>query len=130
MTVNQKPPQYLWLAWLAFLSMGVFQALTTPLGEGIDETAHFAYIQYVAQTGLPPLGRIGNMPEEMGRFMSLHPVSWSLHTIHPSLMPHDDYWKLFPDQRSVLDHATHDLRFSGHYVESSVPGNAAYENHQ
>jgi hypothetical protein len=130
MTVNQKPPQYLWLAWLAFLSMGVFQALTTPLVEGIDEPAHFAYVQYVAQTGLPPLGRIRNMPEEMVQFMSFHPVSWSLHTIDPSLLSHDEYWKLTPDQRSLLDHATQDLRFSGHYLESPVHGNAAYENHQ
>jgi len=38
----------LWGAWLTFLLAGVLFSFVTPLGEGIDEPAHFEYVRYVA----------------------------------------------------------------------------------
>src|SRR5262245_16874113 len=120
MSVGVKPRQILGLAWLAFLAAGMFFALMTPLGEGIDEPAHFAYVQHVAQTLRPPLGRVMYLPVEMKRFLEVHPVSWSFHSLHPSLLSHDEYWKQNPEERGSVDRTIRELRFSGRYVEAVI----------
>ena len=33
-------------AWILFLSLGLFLSLMTPLGEGLDEPWHFAYVHH------------------------------------------------------------------------------------
>jgi hypothetical protein len=118
------------LAWIAFLAVGTFFALLTPLGEGIDEPAHFAYVQHVAERYQAPLGHSKHFSEEVSRFLRIQPVSWSLHTLDPTLLSHDEYWQEGPDVRASRDAMLHAMRFSGDYVESTNAADVQYESHQ
>src|SRR5688572_12613299 len=118
-------------AWLAFLAAGTFFTFMTPVGEGIDEPAHFAYVQHVAQTRTVPLGRAMATSQEIDVFLRSHPVGRSLVDPNASLLhTHDDHWKRSETDREANDRVVAGLRFSGDYLE---PLNAAvplYESHQ
>src|SRR5215510_10252788 len=103
MSFDAKDRQMLAAAWIAFIAAGSFFAVMTPLGEGIDEPAHLGYVQHVAQTGLPPLGRAKYLSVELSRFLESHPVSWSLHTLYPELTSHDDYWRQSAQEQESRD---------------------------
>src|SRR5262245_50357014 len=130
MTFGSKDGQMLAAAWIAFIAAGIFFALTTPLGEGIDEPAHFAYVQHIAQTGHPPRGHAKYLSQELSRFLGAHPVSWSLHSLHPALTSHDDFWKQSPEEQASRDAQVRELHFSGRYVEAAGESNVQYETHQ
>jgi hypothetical protein len=117
-------------AWLAFLAVGLFLALMTPLGEGIDEPAHFAYVQYVAEWGQPPLALSRYFSQEVDQFLHLQPVSWSFHSLHPELQSHDEYWAQSAEERKRRDALLRALRFNESYVEIADPASVQYESHQ
>jgi len=117
-------------AWLAFLAVGLFLAVMTPFGEGIDEPAHFAYVQHIAQRWQPPLAHSQYFSREIDQFLHLQPVSWSFHSLHPTLQSHDEYWALDAQERQSRDQSFRDLHFSGAYVEAADPVSVQYESHQ
>jgi 4-amino-4-deoxy-L-arabinose transferase-like glycosyltransferase len=118
------------VAWIAFVSAGIFLALLTPLGEGLDEPWHFAYVQHVAQTHSAPLGHSKFVSTEIERFLRNHPGSWALHTNFPIVQTYEDYWAQPSEDRSIMDRTIRDLRFSGTYEEAEVGLAWQYENHQ
>lgn len=86
--------------WTAFLCKGLFYAALTPIWEGYDEWAHFAFIQHVAvHHELPvPDTRISL---ELERALELAPLAWGLRDfLPPPHLTHDLYWKLPADERS------------------------------
>src|SRR5262249_7049055 len=83
--------------WTVFLCKGLFYAVLTPIWEGYDEWAHFAYVQHVAvHHELPvPDTRISL---ELERSLELVPLSWELRDfLPPPHVTHDLFWKLPAD---------------------------------
>jgi hypothetical protein len=127
-----KPASYrpVLFAWIAFLAAGTFFSLMTPLGEGIDESAHFSYVQYLAQMKSVPLGHSNGVSTEIDSFLRNHPVGKSLSDLYPPLFPHDAFWKQSVGQRESEDRSTAALRFSGNYVQATDAIIPQYESHQ
>jgi len=118
------------VAWVLFLSAGIFLALLTPLGEGLDEPWHFAYVQHVAQRHSVPLGNSEFVSTEVERFLRNQPGSWALHTNFPIVQTYEDYWSQPAADRARMDRTVRDLRFSGTFVEANEGLAWQYENHQ
>ncbi len=118
-------------AWTLFLAFGTFLALLTPLGEGMDEPWHFAYVQYASQHhGLFP-GQAKFISKEVDQFLRIHPASWSVHNNSPFVQTYEDYWTQSEETRNVTDNTIRELRFTGEYEEASGGDLATqYEGHQ
>jgi hypothetical protein len=129
MSDRMSPFRSLMLSWLLFIGMATFIAVVTPLGEGIDEIAHWDYVQYVAQRNGVPLGQTQNVSSETTTFLENHPVAWVLHQMNPALPSFEQYWQQ-ELQRDARDRTLRELRFSGEYLESDHGAIAAYERHQ
>jgi 4-amino-4-deoxy-L-arabinose transferase-like glycosyltransferase len=63
------------LLWAAFAGRGVFLALALPGGDPLDETFHFAYAHYLAETGHIPVPRKPSIAAEFLRVLPLLPAS-------------------------------------------------------
>jgi 4-amino-4-deoxy-L-arabinose transferase-like glycosyltransferase len=59
----------------AFLFRGVFFALALPAGDPLDETYHFAYASFMAQTGRVPRAGENSIPIEFGRATATLPAT-------------------------------------------------------
>src|SRR6185295_4994498 len=118
------------IAWIIFLSAGIFLAMLTPLGEGLDEPWHFAYLQHVAQNHAVPRGHTKFASIEIDRFLHNHPGSWSLHRNFPEVQTYEEYWTQSNDDRAAMDQTIRSLRFSGAFTEAEVGVDWQYENHQ
>ena len=120
----------LFSAWGLFLSFGIFLALLTPLGEGMDEPWHFAYVQYASQHhGLFP-GQAKFISKEVYEFIKTHPSSWSVHQNSSLVQTYEDYWAQSEEARNVTNDAIRELRFTGEYEEASGDLAGQYEGHQ
>jgi hypothetical protein len=117
-------------AWIIFLSFGLFLALMTPLGEGLDEPWHFAYVQHMAQRHSVPLGNSKFVSTELDAYLQHHPASWALHTNFPEVQSYEEYWNQPDDSRSAMDQTVSDLRYSGSFKEAGSALTWQYENHQ
>src|SRR5262245_46057212 len=113
-------------SWLLFIGLGSFIAFVTPLGEGIDEIAHWDYVHHVAKRNGVPLGRSQSVSRETTTFLENHPVAWVLHQMNASLPSYEQYWQQ-TEQRAERDRILRELRFSGEYVESDHVAIGAYE---
>jgi|GEM_PF-4899009 len=60
---------------VAFLCRGVFLALALPVGDPLDETFHFAYAHFLAETGRVPKPRESSIAAEILRVSLLLPAS-------------------------------------------------------
>ena len=123
------PFRSLIFSWLLFLCVGTFIAFVTPLGEGIDETVHWDYVQYVAQRKAVPLGQSRNVSRETATFLENHPVPWVLHGMNPDFPAYEQYWQQ-TQQSEDRDRVLRELRFSGERVESGKTVITQYESHQ
>ncbi len=116
------------IPWLAVLAAATFFALMTPLGEGFDEPFHFAYIQYLAQTGRIPLGHSSRISREIESFLQNQPISWGLRRNSSTLLSHEEYWA--HPNREKMDALFLSLRFSRRYDEGAAEISGQYESHQ
>lgn len=86
------------LAWIAFLARGLFYCVEMPLWEGYDEWAHFAYIQYFAAHGQPPL-RTDPPSHEVAMSLAALPLPYTFRDWPPPRLTHEAYWALSPEER-------------------------------
>jgi hypothetical protein len=56
---RRRLPTAAWVCFTVALLNGIAWGLITPLFQTPDETGHVAYVQHVAETGKPPIGRSG-----------------------------------------------------------------------
>jgi len=118
------------VSWMLFLSAGLFLSLMTPLGEGLDESWHFAYVQHVAQRHTVPLGNSKYVSKEIELFLRNHPGSRSLHSQFPVVQTYEDYWAQRTEDREAMDRTISDLRFNGTFQEAETPLAWQYESNQ
>ena len=88
------------LIWILFLLRGSFYASVIPMWEGLDEFAHFAYVDWLrTRATLPdPDARVS---EEVSRSLRLVPIPWGLNDWPEPSATHDAYWSLSPEERSA-----------------------------
>ena len=113
--------------WLCFLSKAVFYSGFLPLWEGPDEYAHFALVQYLANTHSLP-GPDAGISREVVQSMQLAPVPWTLRN-PPLRLPHDDFWRLPPDEREQRQKLSGTLPPAWGY-EPARPPEPLYETQQ
>ncbi len=90
------------LLWMAFLVRGSWYCALLSPWEGYDEPFHFAALQHVATgQGMPRADSPISL--EVQKSLHLLPLPWQLHLheIPGPLTPHDEFWKLPPDQREA-----------------------------
>ena len=90
--------------WCAFLARGLFYASILPIWEGYDEPYHFSYMQYVVAThALPTLST--PLSREVGASLHVLPLPWmlTLQAIPKPVYTHDDFWKVPPSGRDLLE---------------------------
>jgi 4-amino-4-deoxy-L-arabinose transferase-like glycosyltransferase len=81
------------LIWAAFLVRGSYYCVQQPLWEGLDEWAHFACLQYLAEHGHMP--RRGDpVSDEVLRSLELVPLAYGTETWVAGGVNHDAYWQL------------------------------------
>lgn len=88
------------LLWLAFVLRGFWYCALLPPWEGYDEPFHFAALQNVAAGhGMPTAGTPVSL--EVQKSLHLLPLPWELqfHEIPRPLTPHEEFWKLQPNER-------------------------------
>ena len=88
------------LLWLAFVVRGFWYCALLPPWEGYDEPFHFAALQNVAAgNGMPHAGDPVSL--EVQKSLHLLPLPWELHfhEIPQPLTPHEEFWKLPPNER-------------------------------
>ena len=117
-------------AWMLFLSAGLFLSLMTPLGEGLDEPWHFAYVQHIAQRHTVPLGNSKYVSKEIELFLRNHPGSQTLHREFPVVQSYEEYWAQRPEARETMDDTVSHLRFSGTFEEAETALAWQYESNQ
>src|SRR5262252_3168806 len=99
-----KLPRVLLLVWIAFLARGAFYAVVMPLWEGVDEYAHFAYVQHLIANGTLPNPQT-MVSAEVSQSLRTAPLpSWLKHWGAPALI-HDVYWQLSPAERDARQSA-------------------------
>src|SRR5258708_38863817 len=95
--------------WLLFLTKAVFYSSFLPLWEGPDEFAHFAFVQYLANThSLPRFGETG-VSREVAESLQTAPVPWT-NRRPPQWLPHDDFWRLAPAERAARERLFRDRK--------------------
>lgn len=79
--------------WVAFVVRGAYYCAAQPLWEGVDEWAHFAYVQALAETGVIPqrMDRVGPVVE---RSLELVPLAPAAAQFVPGTTTHAEYRKL------------------------------------
>ena len=88
------------MLWLAFVVRGFWYCALLPPWEGYDEPFHFAALQNLAAgNGMPHAGDPVSL--EVQKSLHLLPLPWQLHfhEIPQPLTPHEDFWKLNPNER-------------------------------
>ncbi|HKA35832.1 MAG TPA: glycosyltransferase family 39 protein [Thermoanaerobaculia bacterium] len=89
----------------AFFFRGVFFALALPAGDPLDETFHFAYACFLAQTARVPGASEPSIPLEFGRATAALPA-----TGLPGTPAWSDYARISPEERSALRAAAYEFR--------------------
>jgi 4-amino-4-deoxy-L-arabinose transferase-like glycosyltransferase len=89
----------------AFLSRGVFFALALPSGDPHDESFHFAYACFLAQTGRVPAASEPSIPVEIGRAVAALPASGAVSAVGWS-----EYSRLQAEQREKLRRIAYEFR--------------------
>ena len=81
------------LVWAAFLVRGSYYCVQQPLWEGLDEWAHFACLQYLAEHGQMPR-RSDPVSDEVVRSLELVPLAYGTESWVAGGVNHDAYWQL------------------------------------
>ncbi len=63
---------------ILFLAVGFWYTLWIPLGEGVDEGAHFQYVRFVKETRTLPVQPTADRPRPLHIFMGHHPPLYYL----------------------------------------------------
>jgi hypothetical protein len=110
--------RWLFAVWACFLVRGVFYCVEQPLWEGLDEWAHFAYIQRIAERGTAPQ-RNEAVSDEVGRSLELAPVPHGFGAPGVNYATHTEYWRLSRDERARRERELRDPLWKprGHYVQ-------------
>ncbi|RPJ86775.1 MAG: hypothetical protein EHM18_04490 [Acidobacteria bacterium] len=90
------------LIWAIFLVRAGFYLSFTPLWEGFDEHAHFAYIQLMAVEGRLPVADKDRISQEVYSSLKQAPLPWQPGGFGIGLT-HDQYWKLDEADRRRLE---------------------------
>jgi hypothetical protein len=61
----------------AYLLLGVSHIAMLPPWEGFDETAHYSYLQQIAETGILPRQKTARMSDEVEKYAIVAPVAYS-----------------------------------------------------
>lgn len=95
----------------AFLVRGAFYSIEQPIWEGVDEWAHFAFVQEVAENGRLP-SRNEPISGALRRAVELAPVSASAAGNSRASLTHDEFWRLSPAERGARERELQTLRGS------------------
>ncbi|RPJ58843.1 MAG: hypothetical protein EHM23_16190 [Acidobacteria bacterium] len=90
------------LIWAIFLIRAGFYLSFTPLWEGFDEHAHFAYVQLMAVEGRLPVADKDRISQEVYFSLKQAPLPWQPGGFGVGLT-HDQYWKLEEADRRRLE---------------------------
>jgi 4-amino-4-deoxy-L-arabinose transferase-like glycosyltransferase len=93
-----NPRLALALVWAAFLVRGSYYCVQQPLWEGLDEWAHFACLQFLAEHGHMPR-RTDPVSDEVVRSLELVPLAYGTESWAAGGVNHDRYWQLPPAER-------------------------------
>ena len=108
------------LIWFLFLIRLSFYAAVTPMWEGLDEWAHFSYVDHLRQTGTSP-SKETPVSGEVAASLRLVPLPAHLVEALGSGISHEDYWRLPELERSERERALKELRLS-EQAASGDPG--------
>ncbi|MDA2929355.1 glycosyltransferase family 39 protein [Acidobacteria bacterium AH-259-O06] len=87
--------------WLVFVVRALFYISVTPLWEGFDEHAHFAYVQIISQQYRLPLNHREPVSEEIFVSLKSSPLPWEPRAFGIG-HTHDEYWMLPESERNQL----------------------------
>ncbi len=85
-------------ALLAFLLRGAFYCAEQPLWEGLDEWAHFAYVDHLVRYGALPT-RSDPVSDTVRRSVELTPLAPAAVGDSKTLLTHDTWWRLPAEER-------------------------------
>ena len=92
------------IVWICFLIQAVFYCLEQPIWEGLDEWAHFAYIQNLSEQGrIPAPGDDTAM--EVSQSLRYLPLPYQPGGRTRSELSHDQYWRLPTGERAAREAA-------------------------
>ena len=93
-----RPRVALALVWSAFLVRGGYYCVQQPIWEGLDEWAHFACLQHLAERGTMP--RRGDpVSDEVVRSLELAPLAYGTESWVAGSVNHDAFWRLPESER-------------------------------
>ncbi len=110
----------LFAIWAAFVLRGVFYCVEQPMWEGMDEWAHFAYIQQIADTGELP-ARTDPVSPELQESLQATPLSSAAAADLPGAITYDAFWRLSAAERESRTAARHRITRALQYEAQQPP---------
>lgn len=105
------------LIWAAFVMRATYYCVQQPMWEGLDEWAHFAYIQQLAEMGSIP-HRTDPVPQNIFSSLQLAPLSRSAAEAVAGSITHEEFWRLGDEDR---ERRQTQLRMLGASVPPGTP---------
>ncbi len=122
---------YPWLLWIALILQGLLFISTTAIWEGFDEPFHYAYIQFLAETGTLPVYGKALVSRELTRSFELAPLSIPLNSILASrYRAFASYWQLSDEERAARARALRQIKAEDRAVADTKASISNYEVHQ
>jgi hypothetical protein len=111
-----------WLAaiWVCFLVRGLFYCAALPLWEGFDEWAHFGTASRVALRGELLVSRDSPLPRDIAVSIRSAPMPWELRGFGPTVMAHDEFWRLPSEARERREQQFREIPFDWSQWDDSV----------
>jgi hypothetical protein len=126
-----KKSLYPWLLWIALILQGLVFISTTAIWEGFDEPFHYAYVQYLAETGALPVYGKSLLSRELTRSFELAPLSIPFNTILASrYTTFASYWQLSDEERAERARALRQINKEDRAAADTKAFIANYEVHQ
>jgi hypothetical protein len=92
------------LIWICFLVQALFYCVEQPIWEGLDEWAHFAYVQNICEQGRIPVPG-DDTSIEVSRSLQDLPLPFQPGGRIRTELTHDQYWALSPEARAARETA-------------------------
>lgn len=114
------------VVWLCFLLQAIFYCLEQPIWEGLDEWAHFAYVQNLSEHGRIPVPG-DDTSIQVAQSLKDLPLPYQPGGRIPSELTHDQYWRLPANERAARQAALRQIPASASY---ETGGAGLYEAQQ
>jgi 4-amino-4-deoxy-L-arabinose transferase-like glycosyltransferase len=102
--------RWVFAIWLCFVARGFFFCAALPLWEGLDEWSHFGVVQRMVFRGEALVDRDSPLPRDTTESLKLVPLPWELRNYAAPSLPHDDFWRLSPEERARREEAFRAIR--------------------